>query len=153
MAWWQDRCEPSSVFDAYRAYIASVRGSLPRPVYEFLDAHTLHDAEVRELSVDLPGQRARLLADGYDARLDKSVHYALEYSRITTFTLLASHGEVLPGPAGLGHLGYDEFELLAGGRFEHRLLFSTGVEVVVNFGAFSFSATPPGHTVIAQAPD
>jgi hypothetical protein len=39
----------------------------------------------------------------------------------------------LPGPHGYGHLGYCEFEALGGELFEHRMLFSTGIELHVRF--------------------
>jgi hypothetical protein len=36
----------------------------------------------------------------------------------------------------LGDLGYDEIEVLGGGMFEHRLLFSSGIELAIEFAAF-----------------
>ena len=42
----------------------------------------------------------------------------------------------MPGPAGFGDLGYCEVSVLPGGAFEHRLLFSTGIELVVVFRSF-----------------
>jgi hypothetical protein len=36
-------------------------------------------------------------------------------------------------PAGYGDLGYWEVDALSGGAFEHRLLFSTGIELAVVF--------------------
>jgi hypothetical protein len=57
-------------------------------------------------------------------------------------TIRGEASENLPGPAGLGHLGYDEFELLDPGTFEHRLLFSSGVEILIRFRAFRFAAAP-----------
>lgn len=42
----------------------------------------------------------------------------------------------LAGPFGYGDLGYDEVAILASGAFEHRLLFSTGIELAVVFREF-----------------
>jgi len=71
------------------------------------------------------------------------VAYELEYAGVVTVAVRRDASENLPGPAGLGHLGYDEFELLEPGTFEHRLLFSSGVETLIRFRAFRFFATPP----------
>ncbi|HWX42575.1 MAG TPA: hypothetical protein VN345_15600 [Blastocatellia bacterium] len=42
----------------------------------------------------------------------------------------------LVGPNGFGDLGYDEIEVLDGGMFEHRLLFSSGIELAIMFEEF-----------------
>ena len=40
----------------------------------------------------------------------------------------------LPGLGGYGDLGYDEVDLTDAGVCVHRMLFSTGVELVWEFG-------------------
>ena len=39
----------------------------------------------------------------------------------------------LGGPHGFGDLGYDEIDVGEDGPFEHRLLFSSGIELAVRF--------------------
>jgi hypothetical protein len=43
----------------------------------------------------------------------------------------------LGGPCGFGDLGYDEQDVRDDGNFEHRLLFSIGIEVQVCFSDFA----------------
>lgn len=142
MAWWANQCEPVSVCDDYKHYIDTVRGALPEQIIRFVDGHTLHDSIVRELSVRAGDETVRIAAAGFDINLDKSVAYELEYAGVVAVTIRGEASDSLPGPAGLGHLGYDEFELLEPGTFEHRLLFSTGVEILIRFRAFRFVAMP-----------
>ena len=142
MDWWANRCDPPSVCDDYKHYIDSVRDSLPEQIVRFVDGHMLHDSVVRELSVRPGDETARFVADGFDLNLERSVAYELEYAGVVTVAVRGDASENLPGPAGLGHLGYDEFELLEPGTFEHRLLFSSGVETLIRFRAFRFFATP-----------
>ena len=42
----------------------------------------------------------------------------------------------LAGPHGYGDLGYDEIEVLRDGLYEHRILFSSGIELQVRFTGF-----------------
>ena len=142
MDWWVNRCEPLSVCDDYKRYFDSVRGALPEQILRFVDGHTLHDSVVRELSVRAGDETARIVADGFDVHLEESVTYELEYAGVVAVTIRGEASDSLGGPAGLGHLGYDEFEHVQSGVFEHRLLFSTGVEILIRFRAFRFFATP-----------
>jgi len=142
MAWWANQCDPLSVCDDYKHYIDSVRGALPEQILRFIDNHLLHDSVVRELSVRAGDETVRIVADGFDVNLDRSVGYELEYAGVVVVTIRGEASDNLPGPAGLGHLGYDEFELLDPGAFEHRLLFSSGVEILIRFRAFRFAARP-----------
>jgi hypothetical protein len=142
--WWTNGCDPLTVCDDYKAYIDSVRGALPEQVLRFIDGHMLHDSVVRELSVQAGDETARIAADGWDVNLEKSVDYELEYAGVVAVTIRGDGGESRFGPGGLGHLGYDEFEPLQSGVVEHRLLFSSGVEIYIRFRAFRFFASP-GH--------
>ena len=145
MDWWANRCEPLTVCDDYKEYIDSVRGSLPEQILRFIDGHMLHDSVVSDVSVRPGDETARIAADGFDANLDKRVAYELEYAGVVVVTIRGGASDSLPGPAGLGHLGYDEFEPLQSGVFEHRLLFSSGVEILIRFRAFRFVATPSAN--------
>jgi len=142
MAWWANRCEPESVIDEYCQFVASVRGVLPATVTAFIDRHTLHDAVVRRFDVTMDQKSARLSADGFDCELNGSVAYDLQYAGVAEVVVLNGDDEALGGPTGLGDLGYDEFEPIDGGLVEHRMLFSTGVEITIRFREFAFSADP-----------
>ena len=145
MDWWANRCEPGSVCDQYWDYIGSVRGALADSIIQFLDKHTLHDSTVRKMSVDLHNHALRIAADGFDVRLELRVVYELEYAGVVAVVLLGEGSDSLPGSAGLGDLGYDEFEPLGSDVFEHRLLFSSGVEISIRFRDFRFTARRGGQ--------
>jgi hypothetical protein len=151
MDWWANQCEPPSVCDDYKNYIESVRDALPESIQAFLDGHMLHDSIVRELSVQPANETVKILADGFDVNLDRSVVYELEYAGVMALTIHGDASEDLPGPAGLGHLGYDEFEPLDTGGIEHRLLFSSGVEILIRFRDFRFTATPAGNAPVGNS--
>ena len=55
------------------------------------------------------------------------------YKGVSRFKSFAGRGKALPGPSGYGDLGYYEIELLDDGFLEHRLLFSSGIELSIIF--------------------
>jgi hypothetical protein len=151
MDWWANQCEPPSVCDDYKNYIESVRDALPESIQAFLDGHMLHDSIVGELSVQPTNETVKILADGFDVNLDRSVVYELAYAGVMALIIHGGASDNLPGPAGLGHLGYDEFEPLDSGALEHRLLFSSGVEILIRFRAFQFTATPAENAPVRNS--
>ena len=60
----------------------------------------------------------------------------LTYSGVRNLSTTADPEQGLQGSHGYGDLGYDEVELLPDGAVEHRLLFSSGIELTVQFDHF-----------------
>jgi hypothetical protein len=60
----------------------------------------------------------------------------LLYTGVDRFEGFAAPDVYLRGPGGFGDLGYCEVDVLESGSFEHRLLFSTGIELIVEFRGF-----------------
>ena len=60
----------------------------------------------------------------------------LTYIGVERFEYAADPDIGLGDPAGYGDLGYCEVDALPNGAFEHRLLFSTGIELAVVFREF-----------------
>lgn len=58
---------------------------------------------------------------------------------VVSFNLLADHDIGLPGPHGFGDVGYDEADINVDGNLEHRLLFSSGIEMQVVFRGFELN--------------
>ena len=71
-------------------------------------------------------------------RFEQEKSIVLKYEGVHSFksTVDTERGRI--GPAGYGDLGYDEFHLLAPRQFEHAFLFSSGIEIAVEFGSFSY---------------
>jgi hypothetical protein len=137
MDWWQDVQSGSgeNPSDAYERHLASLR-PFPSSVAGLGLLPSLHDAHVRRVE-HLDGAVEIML----DAWGEKGgwVPTRLSYGRVERFTLEADPERSLPGPAGFGDLGYDEIDRASVGVFEHRLLFSSGVELCVRFREFNFS--------------
>jgi hypothetical protein len=142
MDWWcglqaGERSDPAG---QYAAHLDSVRDRLPPDLLATEEAVSLHDARLRELRL-VPAERTLTLgldSHGGDERL------TLTYAGVERFDSTADPAVGLPGPAGYGDLGYGEVDALPGGAFEHRLLFSTGIELAVVFRGFRLLRG--GHT-------
>jgi hypothetical protein len=132
MSWWcatqtGDAGGPSA---AYAAHFATIRDRLPPQLLATAESVPLHDARLRGL---------RLANDTLVLELDTFVgdeRLTLTYTDVTRFESSADPEVGLGGPAGYGDLGYCEVDALPDGAFEHRLLFSTGIELAVVFRGF-----------------
>ena len=105
-----------------------------------LETIQLHDARLRELRIDGGGRAATLRFDAGDITMREGRDVTLRYGGLVTLLSTADPDRGLPGPHGFGDLGNDEFEVLEGGLFEHRLLFSSGIELALRFVTFGLEA-------------
>ncbi|MBZ0113007.1 MAG: hypothetical protein K8J08_11130 [Thermoanaerobaculia bacterium] len=144
--WWHsgdvDDVEP---IDEYWKHIDAIEKYLPTEVRRLLGKEfTLHDGVVSGLSLDVDSQVAKLSVLGFDGRLEASLVYEIEYSEVARLELVPRQAEEpeieWPTEGSLGQIGYDEFDLVSEGQLEHRILFTSGAELVVHFGRFSFQA-------------
>ena len=135
MAWWRGDARRESA-DGYRRHLAMILPSLPPTLGDFRDRVTLHDARLRRLTIDLPRGSLDLMFDGYlwnPHALGEPRAWHLRYTGVTSLTSTADPAGGLPGPAGYGDLGYDELDVIEPRLFEHRMLFSTSIELHVRF--------------------
>jgi hypothetical protein len=137
MDWWHDVQSGSAEdpSDAYERHLASLR-PFPNSVAQLQVLPSLHDAHVRR--VDHLGTSVGITLETWDDK-GELVPIRLSYSKVESFTVTADAERSLPGPAGFGDLGYDEIDSPRSGVFEHRFLFSSGMELSVRFSDFSFS--------------
>jgi hypothetical protein len=137
LAWWnslQQRgggAEKNAPLMAYKAHYDKIEKSLTASLSKFLASVRLHDANFRGLKSD-PANHSVTLNLWID---EKPV--ALVYSGVSHFEIIYQPGQGLRASEEFGDLGYDEVDV-KGKKFEHRLLFSTGVEFVVEFDQFQF---------------
>ena len=144
MAWWRDVQSGSGVnpSDAYERHLASLR-PFPSAVADLDRVPSLHDARVRrvenvessvELTLERWGERGGWIPTW------------LSYRGVEHLSLSTDPDGQLPGPGGFGDLGSYEIDTTAPGLFEHRFLFSSGVELCVRFRSFTFrgDAVQPG---------
>jgi hypothetical protein len=137
MGWWSgDNGDDPSV--AYATHLDAIRDRLPPDLLATQESVLLHDTRLRELRL-LVAERS--LSVGFDSHSGRE-RFTLTYGGVERFESSADPKVGWNGPAGYGDLGYSEVDVLPAGAFEHRLLFSTGIELVVVFRDFSLQSAP-----------
>lgn len=141
-----------AVGQRYAEYINGVWDELPTAVQRLCtfrrdieDPIFLNDGELRELEVDLQDSRVQVtfIADGFDADLKDAGprRWVLRYSGATQVRSVPDNSGAAPDPAGYGDHGADEIELIEPGLFEHRMLFTTGIEIAIRFASLEVEST------------
>ncbi len=123
----------------YAVHLAAIRDRLPSDLLATEESVSLHDARLRDLRLLIAESSLSLVLSSYagDERL------TLLYSGVERFESTADPNVGLRGPFGFGDLGYCEVDVLPGGAFEHRLLFSSGIELTVVFRDFRLRRATP----------
>ena len=163
---WQDYDRENRVEKEYRSYIDAIRPNLPADLRLLCDFSpgwsvsriSLNDGGIVEISVSFDDRSVDIIIDG-DAH-DDEAHYTgprrhfLRYRDVVSFRSTTDPSGSLAGPGGYGDHGYNEIELHAEGMFEHRMLFSSGIEIAVVFRQFSltFEDLPTGEPHIRKDP-
>jgi hypothetical protein len=123
----------------YARHLDSIRALLPADLLALQESISLHDARLRQLVV-LPAEAGmRLVLDSYAG----DERFTLTYSEVERVESTADPEAGLGGPQGYGDLGYDEVDVLPSGALEHRLLFSSGIELAVMFRGFALRRESP----------
>ena len=132
----------------YELYIEGIWDQLPHALQCLCGYHTrrvyLFDSNVEAIDVGVGERTVKITLDGEaidEQGWRRGARFFLRYDNVVFFRSMSNPEGSLPGPAGYGDLGYDEVELIAEGVFEHRLLFSTGIELAVRFGEFFLEYT------------
>ena len=134
LEWWNavqtgDLGDPS---DTYGEYYKSVKDKLPGDLIKLHEEIFLHDGKLKSLDISFPENRMSIELDTDDGKGNLR-EISLRYTGLTKFKSTADPDNGLPGPRGYGDLGYDEVELLSDGRLEHRMLFSSGIVLSIQF--------------------
>lgn len=137
--WWMNKCGRQEL-ERYWAYNDGIRSRLPPDLLALLDEVSLHDAKLRALDLEVGERKLVISLDGY--RYTRESNEAcrraitLTYGGLREVHSTADPKTGLGGPHGYGDIGYDEIEVHPDGSFEHRLLFSSGIELAVRFERF-----------------
>jgi hypothetical protein len=138
--WWMGQCEGDAAKE-YLAYLEDVRDLLPQAAQRLEKDVSIHDAKLIRLDIDIAAGTLLMVLDGFDWTWG---HFplpqrtiTLKYGGVSWVRSLADPKSGLPGPHGYGDLGYWEFEALGDGLCEHRMLFSTGIEIHIRFRELS----------------
>ena len=119
----------------YQRHIATIRERLPKGLLALQESISIHDANLRLLEYDRQGNTLTLKLDSDDGAGGLR-QFVMRYVDVTLFRTLSDPELGLPGPHGYGDLGYHEADITADDNFEHRLLFSTGIEFQIVFRDF-----------------
>ena len=139
MRWWRGEVHIDPR-DPYAAHVASIRHLVPAELLRLDESQfdVLHDAKLRELHIDAPGAELKLVLDGDDGR-GGFQRLRLTYRNVSSLKSVADPDIGLPGPHGYGDLGYSEIDVMDDGGLEHRLRFSSGIELHIRFANFSLA--------------
>lgn len=141
--WWissQSLDEDHTVMPAgeeYARHLDAIRNRLPADLIAILETVTFHDSRLREFYVNLDQRYVVITLNAADKTGENAVDVRLHYGGVDKVVSTADPKKGLPGPYGYGDLGYDELDLV-NNKLEHRFLFSTGIEVKIQFEEFSF---------------
>ncbi|MES2788246.1 MAG: hypothetical protein V4719_01405 [Planctomycetota bacterium] len=138
MEWWSG-CQRLEFYDPmpdFQSHLDTIRDRLPPDLLALQETVSLHDANLCELDLDVGAGALEIQLNGDDGTGGLR-RFTLQYSEVDSFRSIADRDIGLPGPHGYGDLGYNEADLTDTGMFEHRLLFSTGIELQIVFGNFS----------------
>jgi hypothetical protein len=120
----------------YSDYLKSIQQRLPRDFQRMLKAVCIHDGNLLRLHTDLEKRTVLLKLHAGDASMKRGCRLWLRYGDVSRLMNSSNPRKGLPGPYGFGDIGNDEIELLPSGRFEHRILFSSGIEFAIEFAQF-----------------
>ncbi len=131
--WWVSGGETTDLVDEYNSYIKSVKKSLPDGVCQILDEHTLHDALIIHISVNLENRDVHLKFTGWDNKFENRVNYMIGLRDVGIIDIVSPDGINATSGIDFGDVGYYEFEVLQEGIIELRMIFSSYVELTVEF--------------------
>jgi hypothetical protein len=121
----------------YRLHLARIRNRLTPELRRVEDGLSLHDGVLRRLWLDVASGRMALTIDLDDwSRPACAVEF--RYEGVSGLESTSpGRGDHLGGPIGFGRLGHLETDV-TGENFEHRILFSSGIELRIVFSGFHF---------------
>jgi hypothetical protein len=122
----------------FRAHLDTIRDRLPADLLALQESISLHDSRVREMNFDTESKQLEIRLEGSDGKGGLR-HFSLRYEGLVTFRSTADPKIGLRGPHGYGDLGNDEADITDEGDFEHRILFSTGIELQIIFRSFTLA--------------
>ena len=119
----------------FRAHLATIRDRLPKDLLALQETISIHDARIRLFEYEYEINTLKIQLDGDDGAGGLR-QFVMRYLHVSLFRTLADPELGLRGPNGYGVLGYDEADITIDGKLEHRLLFSTGIELQIVFRDF-----------------
>lgn len=125
----------------YEAYLDEIRMLLPKTLQSLTvrkSSVSLNDGTIQSIETSLQERQVEIHINGkwIEKTVVGSRNFRLQYKGVTKTTSLVAPNLYGLFEGGYGVHGFDEVEVLAGGLFEHRMLFSTGIEISIQFSDF-----------------
>lgn len=128
-------------YPAYRGYLEAVRARLPvdlARLFGFGEPADLHDGIVRDFALDFLHREALFRIH----RTGPRTLYTVRYGGVSAFScrVVEDPGFVDAVPGCHDIWRYEDVAVLAEGRYEHSVLFVSGIEVVIRFTSFTLTS-------------
>lgn len=147
MKWWlafqgdmpkKEQRRPQKEYDLC---YASVKKQLPKQFVDFDKSYSLHDATLLKLRFNAEKQQLKIkviLAIVHEKFIEGR-NGTLTYSGVTNFSISKPAEHSPASSDNYAFLLADEIEVISPDVFEHKILFSSGVEFDITFTYFNFS--------------
>lgn len=122
----------------FRKHLDTIRDRLPPGLLQLQESISLHDSHLREIAWDADSNLLTIRLTGSNEQ-GGARSFQLTYKQVQAYRSTADPEIGLGGPHGYGDLGYDEADITDDGLFEHRLLFSSGIEIQIHFRDFELT--------------
>jgi len=132
----------------YETYLSRFRMLLPKNMQSLTDRNSdisLNDSTVQSIETLTQEQKVEIFLNGRwikETVVGPRI-FRLEYKGVTRVTSAVASNLHGLFDGGYGVHGFDEVEVLAAGLFEHRMLFSSGIEISVQFSDFVLDYKDP----------
>lgn len=136
-----DWSEGAATGGAYQSYIQSIRSLLPEDLQVLTGAGgsvSLNDGEIERLEMSIDTKSVTLVINGkwINGTVVGTRIFHLNYKDVASVTSQVDPAARGIHGGGYGDHGFDEIEVLGDGLYEHRMLFSSGIELHIRFGDF-----------------
>ncbi len=137
LEWWSGDVESDQdPVAAYNAYYNEIKETLPKDFVTVHNEISLHDGHISNVHISNNEMRIRLNCENGSG---ETITVELRYTGLISFNTYANFEKGLPGPYGYGDWGYDEIYVDDKNTYEHRIIFSSGIEYQINFTDFKIS--------------
>lgn len=138
---WSNWNESAATVVAYRSYIQSIRSLLPKDLQLLTGTGgsvSLNDGEIEGLEISIEAKSVIIVINGkwIDGTVVGARIFHLIYEDVVSVTSKIDPAAKGLHGSGYGDHGFDEIEVLGSGIYEHRMLFSSGIELHIRFREF-----------------
>ncbi len=139
--YWSDYEQISDLRKSYRAYISSVETRLPTDLKSLTGGGgniSLNDANIERFVMSVENASVSIMMNGkwIQGAVTGLRVFHLSYIGVTQVVSIVDPDVEGLSESGYGDHGFDELEVLENNLCEHRMLFSSGIELHIRFRDF-----------------